>query len=415
MKKGTIAPLHPAPTFVEDPLTDILRQGARKLLAAALIAEVDEFVAEFEQRRLPDGGLMVKRNGYTPARTISTGIGPVEVSQPRVRDDRPKEEKDTSRFYSKILPPYLRKTRSIEDLVPWLYLKGISTGDVSEALMSLLGTDAPGLSAGTVVRLKSIWSEEYATWGKRSLVGKRYVYIWADGIYFNVRLTDDRPCVLVVIGALADGRKELLAIEAGERESELSWRRLLMGLKNRGLKAAPKVAVGDGALGFWKALPQVFPSTRAQRCWCHKTANILNYLPKKLHPTAKADIQAIWMAATKKDANNAFAAFKATYGAKYPKAVNCIEKDQNELFTFYDFPAEHWIHLRTTNPIESTFATVRLRTRRTKGCGSVEATVIMAFKLCLSAGKKWRRLNSVERLAEVIQLVKFVDGIRKAA
>jgi putative transposase len=415
MKNAIISFAQPASTFSEDPLTDVLRQGARKLLHAALIAEIEEYASMFVGQRTPSGGLAVRRNGYCRERSISTGIGPITIRQPRIRDERPEIEKASGVFASKILPPYLRKTKSIEDLVPWLYLKGISTGDISEALAALLGPDAPGLSAGTVVRLKSIWAKEFESWNNRSLANKKYVYIWVDGIHFNVRLTDDRPCILVVIGARADGRKDLLALESGARESEMSWRHVLENLKRRGLTEAPKVAVGDGALGFWKALPQVFPSTRAQRCWCHKTANILNYLPKTLHAAAKRDIQAIWMASTRKNANAALASFRKTYAAKYPKAVHCLDKDHDELFTFYDFPAEHWRHLRTTNPIESTFATVRLRTKRTKGCGSVEATVIMAFKLCMCAEKKWRRLNAVERLAEVIQLVKFEDGERKAA
>jgi transposase-like protein len=359
--------------------------------------------------------LLVRRNGYGQERHIATGIGQIAVRQPRIRDDRPSDERGDEKFSSKILPPYLRKARSIEELIPWLYLKGISTGDMSEALTSLLGEHAKGLSATTVVRLKSVWSDEYAAWNRRSLAGKRYVYIWVDGVYFNVRLTDDRPCILVAIGAREDGKKELLAIEGGERESRLSWRRILEDLKRRGLREAPKLAIGDGSLGFWGALEEVFPSTKPQRCWCHKTANVLNTLPKKLHAQAKRSIQAIWMAARRKDADDALVAFKATYGAKYPKAVACIEKDREALFAFFDFPAEHWIHLRTTNPIESTFATVRLRTQKTRGMGSVDATVAMAFKLCVSAERRWRRLNGVEMLAEVVRLVRFEDGIRKAA
>ena len=321
------------------------------------------------------------------------------------------------RFTSQILPPYLRKTKAIEELVPWLYLKGISTGGFSDALTAL-GLDGSGLSATSVVRMKEVWQGEWELWGKRSLAGKKYVYLWADGIHFNVRLEDegnDRQCILVLMGALEDGTKELIAISEGFRESEESWLTLLRDVRERGLTTDPKMATGDGALGFWKALPQMFPATTAQRCWVHKTANALDKLPKSLQPAAKDKLHEIWMSATKADATKAFDAFIAAYQAKYPKATQCLSKDREELLAFYDFPAEHWQHLRTTNPIESTFATVRLRTSRTKGSGSRKACLTMTFKLCQSAEKTWRKLNGGKLLVDVIQGVQFVDGLRKVA
>ena len=282
-------------------------------------------------------------------------------------DRRDVEDEEKIRFKSAILLPYLRRSKNIDDLIPWLYLRGVSSGDFSEALQALVGPQAKGLSANVVTRLLESWKEEYATWNRRDLSDKEYVYLWADGIHFNIRLEEDRQCILVLMGATKDGRKELVAILDGFRESEQSWRELLADAKSRGLKKAPKVAVGDGALGFWKALRKVYPKTREQRCWVHKTANVLNKLPKSLQAKAKSDLHEIWMAETREKANAAFDRFVEKYGAKYPRAVNCLTKDREALMTFYDFPAEHWIHLRTTNPIESTFATVRLRHRRTKG------------------------------------------------
>ena len=371
-------------------------------------AEVQEYIEARATIVGENGHRQVVRNGYLPERTIQTGVGPIDVRQPRVHDRRPEDERE--RFTSKILPPYLRKTKSIEELLPWLYLKGVSTGDFSEALASLLGPACPGLSATTVTRLTKIWQEEHAEWSTRSLEGKQYVYIWADGIYSNVRLEDDKVCLLVLMGATADGKKELIAVIDGYRESEQSWMELLVDLKKRGLTVAPKVAIGDGALGFWQALTKVFPRTRHQRCWVHKTANILDKLPKSIQPRAKEMLHAIWMAATREDALKAFEAFLETYGAKYPKACECLKKDRDELLAFYDFPAEHWAHLRTTNPIESTFATIRLRTKKTKGHGSRKAALAMAFKLAQSASKRWRALNGSERLPDVIQGVQFVNG-----
>lgn len=392
-----------------DVLTDVLRDGARRLLAEAVEAEVAAWIDAHAHHRDEAGRRQVVRNGHLPERAIQTGLGDVEIKQPRVHDRRPAPERE--RFTSAILPPYLRRTRSLEELIPWLYLKGVSTGDFSEALAALLGPDAPGLSATTITRLKASWEGEYQAWSKRSLEGKRYVYVWADGVHFNIRLEGGRQCVLVLMGATADGKKELIAVADGYRESEQSWKELLLDCKARGLTIEPSLAVGDGALGFWKAIGQVWPSTRPQRCWVHKTANVLDKLPKGTQPKAKAALHAIYEAETKADAAKAFDLFVATYEAKYPKATECLTKDRDVLLTFYDFPAEHWRHVRTTNPIESTFATVRLRTSKTKGSGSRVACLAMVFKLMESASKGWRSLNGSPRLQAVISGAKFVDGI----
>jgi putative transposase len=394
----------------KDVLTTILRAGAQQMLAQAVEAEVAEWIAGHAPLTDAAGHRQVVRNGYLPKRTIITGVGPLEVEQPRVLDRRSQEEAEP--FSSKILPPYLRKTKSLEELIPWLYLKGVSTGDFSEALQALVGPSAEGLSASTVTRLKQVWEQEYDDWSRHSLEGKEYVYVWADGIHFNVRLEEDRQCILVLMGATADGHKELIALADGYRESEQSWLTLLVNVKSRGLKLDPKLATGDGALGFWKALPQVFPTTREQRCWVHKTANVLDKLPKRLQPAAKEQLHQIWMAATRADAQQAFDTFLETYRAKYPKAVECLQKDRDVLLTFYDFPAEHWIHLRTTNPIESTFATVRLRHRKTKGNATRKACLTMVYKLMQSAAKRWRLLNSSNHLPDVIAGVQFIDGIK---
>lgn len=412
MKHDTTVRLDPQASS-RDVLTEILNEGAQRLLAAALSAEVEAHLQRFEKVRDGHGHRVVVRNGYLPERTIQTGVGPVRVSQPRVEDRRPAGEREP--FTSKILPPYLRRTKSVDDLIPWLYLKGISTQDFPEALSALLGPQAKGLSPNTITRLKDAWSQEYASWNQRSLAGKRYVYLWVDGIYFNVRLEEDRSCILVVMGATADGKKELVAVHDGVRESEQSWLEVLMSLKARGLKNGPDLAIGDGALGFWAALPKAFPKCRVQRCWVHKTMNVLNYLPKKLQPSAKENLHQIWMAETRKDAQAAFDAFVATYQAKHPKAVECLSKDRDALLAFYDFPAEHWAHLRTTNPIESTFATVRLRTNKTKGCGTRQATLTMVFKLAQVAEKRWRKLNGHKLLEDVIRGIRFVDGIKENA
>ena len=397
----------------KDVLGEVLRQGAQKLLAQAVNAEVADWIQRHAHLRDDAGHRQVVRNGALPARTITTGVGPVEVKQPRVHDRRSPEERE--KFTSTILPPYLRKTKSIEELIPWLYLKGVSTGDFSEALAALLGPDAPGLSASTVVRLKAVWETEYHVWNQRSLEGKRYVYVWADGIHFNIRLEEDRQCILVLMGATADGQKELIAIVDGYRESEQSWKALLLDCQARGLVVDPKLAIGDGALGFWKAVRQVWPQTQEQRCWVHKTANVLDSLPKSQQPRAKEMLHAIWQAATRQEADKAFDLFMATYEAKYPKATECLSKDREQLLVFYDFPAEHWMHLRTTNPIESTFATVRLRTAKTKGTGTRLACLTMVFKLMESASQHWRALNCSKLLADVIAGVVYVDGVKKNA
>lgn len=401
----------------EDVLTHVCREGAIQMLAAALQREAADYLERHAHLRGEDGKRLVVGNGYMDEREIQTGIGPLPVKKPRVNDKRVDENGDRVRFESKILPKYLRRTKSLDELIPWLYLKGVSTGDFSEALAALVGKDAPGLSASTVVRLKADWLQEHKEWSQRPLNGKRYVYIWADGIYPKVRLGDgEKQCLLVVMGATAEGDKELVAIEAGARESELSWSELLLNLKRRGLEFAPELAIGDGALGFWAALDKVFPNTRRQRCWVHKTANVLNKLPKSLQTKAKGMLHAVWMAPTKRDAGSAFDHFVETFKDKYPNATVCLQKDRDDLLAFYDFPAKHWKHIRTTNPIESTFATIRLRTKRTKGHGSAAAALSMAFKLAQSAAKGWRKLAGHKLLADVIDLnVTFVDGVRKEA
>ena len=397
-------------------LDQILQTGAQEMLGRAIENEVAAYVSARSDLVDENGRRLVVRNGHLPERSILTPMGTIPVKQPRVRDRRDADEREG--FQSSILPPYLRKTKSLEDLLPWLYLKGISTGDFSEALQALLGPDAPGLSATTITRLKAGWEHEYKDWSKRSLRSKQYVYVWADGVYFNIRLEDpgnSRQCILVLMGATAEGKKELIAVVDGYRESEQSWYELLQDVKQRGLAIAPKLASGDGALGFWKAMRKVYPATRMQRCWVHKTANVLNKMPKSIQAKAKSMLHDIWMASTRKDANEAFDLFLETFSAKYPAATACLDKDREALLAFYDFPAEHWIHLRTSNPIESTFASVRLRTAKTKGCGSRIACLTMVFKLVLSAQKRWRALNGAKFLADVIHGVVFEDGVKKLA
>ena len=409
MKENTVVAFRNPSDFQEDPLTDVLRTGARQLLSQAIEAEVAVFLDAHAGLVVDSGHRRVVRNGHLPERAIQTGIGPVSVRQPRVRD----RGDGAIRFTSSILPRYLRRTKSLEDLLPWLYLKGISTGDFSEALAALLGTKAPGLSASTITRLKEVWQDEAERWRWRDLTAKRYVYFWADGIYFSARMEEEKQCILVIIGATDKGQKEVIAITDGYRESAQSWLEVLLDLKRRGLETGPELAVGDGALGFWKALRQVYPGAREQRCWLHKTGNVLNKLPKGLQKKAKQHVQDIWMAETRKDAEKAFDFFLAAYGAKYDKSTACLAKDRDVLLTFYDFPAEHWKHVRTTNPIESTFATVRLRTYRTKGCLSRKTAMAMVFKLCQSAQGKWRKLDGSNHLAEIIHGVKFVNGERQ--
>lgn len=387
-------------------LDEILRSGAQQMLASAIELEVQQYIAENAACLDEAGRRLVVRNGRLPQRQVHTAAGPMEVRQPRVNDRREGE-----RFASSILPPYARRSRSLDCLIPLLHLKGVSTNAMPEALEPLLGEGAKGLSASNVSRLAESWIADFETWNERDLSGKNYVYLWADGVYFNVRLSDDRPCMLVVVGSLPDGTKEVVGILDGERESKLSWTGLLLDLRKRGMAEAPKLAVGDGALGFWSAIEEVFPGARHQRCWVHKTANVLDKLPKKLQSEAKSRIHEIYLARTRKDAEEAFDAFLEIYQAKYPKACNCLSKDREVLMTFYDFPAEHWAHLRTTNPIESTFATVRHRHRQTKGNGSRQATLAMVFKLMMSAQKHWRRLNGYALLDKVVAGVIFNDGI----
>ncbi len=411
MTKSTITPLPDPSGFSSDPLTDILQTGARQLLKQAVEAELATLLAAHAREVTDDGRARLVRHGHLPEREVMTGIGPVPVKVPRMRDRGNVDEK--IRFASSILPPWLRKTRSIEELLPWLYLKGISTGDFQEALGALLGPNAAGLSSSTISRLKADWGAEYERWQRRDLSARRFVYVWADGVYFQPRMEEQKQCVLVLIGADEWGRKEVLGLTDGYRESTQSWRELLLDLKRRGLSHAPDLAIGDGALGFWAALREVFGSTREQRCWVHKTGNVLNAMPKSVQAKAKGHLHDIWQAETKTEAGAAFDFFVETYGAKYDKAVGKLTKDRAVLLSFYGFPAEHWKHIRTTNPIESTFATVRHRTGKTKGCLSRRTGLAMAFKLMMSAQGKWRKLDGANRMPEIIEGVEFRDGIKQ--
>jgi transposase-like protein len=411
MEEGTVVTLpKPGATVADDPLLAVLREGARRMLTQAVEAEVEMFLAAHAGLADDQGRRRLVRNGHAPERSIQTGIGSIGVRRPRVRD-RGDGGSEPIRFASTVLPPYLRRARNVEELLPWLYLKGVSTGQFAEALAALLGPDAPGLSATTIRRLTEAWQEEHARWQRRDLSARRYVYLWADGVHFTPRLDHERQCLLVLIGADAQGRKELLAVEDGFRESAQSWRELLLRLRDEnGLVVDPELATGDGALGFWQALHEVWPKTRQQRCWVHKAANVLNKLPRSLQGKAKQDLHAIYEAENRKEAEAALDRFVAKYGPKYDKAVACLAKDREALLAFYAVPAEHWKHVRTTNPIESTFATVRLRTDRTKGCLSRETALAMVFKLAKSAERHWRRLDGTERLAQVIAGVRFRDG-----
>jgi transposase-like protein len=388
-----------------DVLTELLRKGAKELINQAVNAELQELLAKYADQQV-DGKQAVVRNGYLPKRTIQTGLGDVEVQVPKIRD----KSQQGIKFNSLLLPPYLKRTESIEELLPILYLKGISTGDFSEALKSLLGKNAKGLSAGTISRLKQHWQEAYKSWSKRSLELKKYVYIWADGVYFNIRSEEAKQCILIVIGVNEHGKKELLAIEEGYRESTQSWTELLEDIRHRGLITAPKLAIGDGALGFWNAISKVYPETKHQRCWVHKTANVLNKLPKSVQPKVKEALHDIWMAETRDNAYKAFDSTVKRFGDKYPGAMNCLVKDKEQMLAFYDFPALHWQHIRTSNPIESTFATVRLRTAKTRNAVSRTSILSMVFKLAQSAEKRWRKLRGFKLLADVIDGVVFVDG-----
>lgn len=407
MKKSTI--IEPTtPEEIRDTLTELVRVGACRIVAQAVEEELAVFLDGYRDLTDVQGRRVVVRNGFQPEREIQTGVGPVCVRVPKTRD----RSGSGICFRSNLLPPYLRRTTNIAELLPWLYLKGVSTGDFQEALCALLGPQAKGLSAGTISRLKARWQADHQAWSRRSLEGKRYVYFWADGVYFNIRAEEARQCILVVVGVTEQGIKELVAIDDGYRESEQSWLDLLLDLKRRGLKDGPELAVGDGALGFWKALVKVYEKTRIQRCWVHKTANVLNKLPKSQQKDAKKRLHEIWMAATRKDAHKAFGAFVEDYQDKYPKAADNLKKDRDKLLAFYDFPAAHWQHIRTTNPIESTFATVRLRTAKTRGCVSRNSILSLVHQLAMSAQKRWRRLRGFKHLAEVVKGVKFVDGVR---
>lgn len=406
MSQDNVIAFH-KPETIEDPLTELLRTGAKRLIQQAVEAELSELLAAHAGATDAEGRAAVVRNGYLPEREVLTGVGPVQVKVPKVRS----RGAEPVVFRSSLVPPYVRRAQTLDAALPWLYLKGISTGQMAEALEVLVGPDAKGLSAPVVSRLKKTWYQEYEAWRESRLDRDRWVYLWADGIYSGLRAEGQKLCALVVIGVNERGQKRFLAIEDGVRESTQSWREVLLGLKGRGLEIPPELAVGDGALGFWAALDEVFPGTRHQRCWVHKTANVLNALPKSVQPKAKAALHEIWMAPTREDAQRAFDGFITTYQAKYPKAVACLVKDREALLAFYDFPAEHWTHLRTTNPIESTFGTIRHRTDRTKGCVTRNTMLAMIFKLGLCAEKRWRRIRGFNHLAKVIDGVKFKDGI----
>jgi transposase-like protein len=396
---------------VDDPLTEVLRAGARRLLAQAIEAEAEAFLAGMADWRLADGRARFVRHGHGPERTIQTGIGAIAVQRVKVRDRAPAEGERRVRFTSRILPRWARRTRSLDALLPVLYLRGVSTGDFQEALAALLGKEAPNLSPSVVARLKSDWQGEYERWQQRDLSARRYVYIWADGVYLQARMEPQAECMLVIIGATPEGKKELVGFQVGTRESAQSWHELLVGLKARGLAMAPELAVGDGALGFWRALEEAFPSVRHQRCWVHKAANVLNKLPKSLQANARQDLREIWLAPDRATAEAALATFAAKYAPKYDRAVACLVKDREALLTFFDFPAEHWDHLRSSNPIESVFATVRHRTVRTKGALSQETARLMVFKLVIAAARSWRRLKGENQLPKVIEGVTFKDGV----
>jgi len=405
------------PDVVDDPLTAVLRDGARRLLAQAVEAEAEAFLATMKGERLPDGRERLVRHGHGPERHVQTGIGPVEVRRVKLRDrganDRGAGDVGAGRirFTSAILPRWARRTRSLDALLPILYLRGVSMGDFGEALAALLGRDAPNLSPSVVARLRGEWEADYTRWQRRDLSARRYVYVWADGIYLQARMEPQAECMLVLIGATPEGRKELLGFQVGVRESAQSWRELLVDLKARGLLVAPELATGDGALGFWKALDEVSPTTRHQRCTLHKTVNTLDKLPKSVQPAAKSDLREVWSAPDRAAAEAAIATFADKYGAKYEKAVTCLVKDRDALLTFYDFPAEHWDHLRTSNPIESVFATVRHRTVRTKGALSQDTARLMVFKLVMAAARTWRRLKGENQLPKVVQGVTFRNGV----
>jgi putative transposase len=399
------------PDAIDDPLTALLRSGARRLLEQAIEAEVEAFLASKRELKLADGRDRLVRHGHGPERMIQTGIGPVEVQRIKVRDRAVGPASERIRFTSALLPRWARRTTSLDALLPILYLRGISAGDFQEALGVLLGKDAPNLSPSVIARLKETWADDYARWQKRDLSARRYVYVWADGVYLQARMEPVAECMLVMIGATPEGKKELLGFQVGVRESSQSWHELLIDLKARGLQVAPELAVADGALGFWKALDEVFPGTKHQRCWFHKIGNVLNKVAKSIQPAVKQDLREIWLAPDLKAAETALDTFEKKYGAKYSGAVECLTKDRDALLAFYSFPAEHWDHVRTTNPIESVFATVRHRTVRVKGALSQGTAKLMVFKLITAASRTWRKLKGENQLPKVIQGVKFRDGI----
>ena len=403
------------PDAVDDPLTTVLRSGARRLLAQAVEAEAEAFLAEMRDLRLPDGRERLVRHGHGPERLVQTGIGPVPVRRVKLRDRGGGPDGARIRFASTILPRWARRTPSLDALLPVLYLRGVAMGDFREALAALLGKEAPNLSPAAIARLRDGWQADHARWQRRDLSARRYVYLWADGIYLQARMEPQAECMLVLIGATPEGRKELVGFQVGVRESAQSWRELLVDLKARGLAIAPELATGDRALGFWKALEAVFPATRHQRCWVHKTSNVLNKLPKSVQPAAKQDLREIWQAPDRATAEAAITTFAQKYAAKYGKAVACLTKDRDALLTFYDYPAEHWDHLRTSNPIESVFATVRHRTVRTKGALSQDTARLMVFKLVMAAARTWRRLKGENQLPKVVQGVRFRNGVEVKA
>ena len=400
---------------IDDPLTEILRAGAKRLIAQAVEAEFEAFLEAHASQVLPDGRQRVVRHGHDPARLIQTGIGPVEVKKPKARDRDAAAKGARIRYSSTIVPQWARRTKSLDALLPALYLRGVSAGDFQEVLAALLGKDAPNLSPAVISRLKGEWEGEYQRWQKRDLSARRYVYLWADGVYLQARMEPQAECMLVVIGATPEGKKELVGFQTGVRESAQSWKELLVDLKARGLALAPELAVGDGALGFWKALEEAFPTTRCQRCWLHKTLNVLDKLPKSLQPAAHQDLREIWLSPSRATAEAAMATFAEKYAPKYDNAVKCLLKDRDAMLTFFDFPAEHWTHLRTSNPIESVFSTVRHRTVRTKGALSQDTARLMVFKLVTAAAKNWRRLKGQNQLPKIIGGVKFQDGIEAAS
>ena len=391
---------------ISDPLTALLRSGAQQLINQAVEAELQELLCQYSDRRTEDGHAVVVRNGHLPERKLQTGLGPVTVKIPKVRS----RTGAPVTFRSVLVPPYVRKTKSLEAALPWLYLKGVSSGEMDEALKVLIGPEAKGLSASTVSRLKQIWGLEYRRWRDGPLDKDRWVYVWADGVYSGLRGEQMKLCALVVIGVNECGEKHFLAIEDGMRESTQSWREVLLKLKSRGMNG-PELAIGDGAMGFWAALEEVYPETRQQRCWMHKTMNVLNCLPKSAQAKAKDSLHDIWQAETKADAEKAFDLFVKMYEPKYPKAAICLQKDRDELMSFFDFPAQHWQSIRTSNPIESTFGTIRHRTKRSKGCLSRDGMLHMMFKLGICAEKNWRRLRGFDYLTKVITGVKFKDGV----